>query len=198
MLNNGKLSRRNFLQGASSVSASALLRLGAPALAAITQAACGARQQGSELLVLGASEAADFAAIAARIIPTTDTPGATEAGVIYFFDKAFAGAMRDQLDAARAGLADFNAALAGTGHAGRFDQLSDNAQDDLLRAHESSAFFELLRDMTIFGFFAMSSYGGNKNHVGWDLIGFEGHHGAWTYPFGYYDAEYTQENVDGK
>jgi hypothetical protein len=42
--------------------------------------------------------------------------------------------------------------------------------------------------MTILGFFAMSSYGGNRDHVGWDLIGFEGH-GAWTAPFGYYDQE---------
>jgi hypothetical protein len=44
--------------------------------------------------------------------------------------------------------------------------------------------------MTIFGFFAMEKYGGNRGHVGWDLIGFEGHHGAWQYPFGYYDAAY--------
>jgi hypothetical protein len=35
----------------------------------------------------------------------------------------------------------------------------------------------------------MSRYGGNREQVGWSLIGFEGHHGAWTYPFGYYDAE---------
>ena len=84
MLHDSGLSRRNFLQGATSLSASALLRLGAPALAAITQAACSAKQQASDFLVLRAPEAADFAAIAARIIPTTDTPGATEAGVIHY------------------------------------------------------------------------------------------------------------------
>ncbi|MDH5322388.1 MAG: gluconate 2-dehydrogenase subunit 3 family protein, partial [Gammaproteobacteria bacterium] len=116
MLRNGNLSRRNFLQGTTAFSATALLRLGAPALAAITQAACSAREDAREFLVLSAAEAADFAAIAARIIPTTDTPGATEAGVIHFFDNAFAGAMQDDLAAARDGLAEFRAALLDTGH----------------------------------------------------------------------------------
>lgn len=180
------------------MSASSLLRLGAPALAAITQAACSAKQQASDFLVLGAPEAADFFAIAARVIPTTDTPGATEAGVIHFFDNAFAGAMQDDLAAAREGLAEFNATLRAAGHGGRFDELSADEQDNLLRDHETSEFFKLVRDMTIFGFFAMSSYGGNKDHIGWDLIGFKGHQGAWSYPFGHYDAAYMRENVDGE
>lgn len=192
------LSRRNFLQAASSVSATALLRLGAPALAAISQAACSAKQQASEFLILGSAEAADFAAIAARIIPTTDTPGASEAGVIYFFDTAFADAMRDELAGARDGLAEFNAALRATGHSGRFDELSADEQDKFLREREAGEFFQLVRDMSIYGFFAMSSYGGNKDHIGWKLIGFEGHHGAWTYPFGHYDAEYAKAHVDGE
>jgi len=198
MPSNASLSRRNFLQATTSISATALLRLSAPALAAITQAACSAKQEASEFLVLGPAEAADFAAMAARIIPTTATPGATEAGVIYFFDNAFADAMRPDLDAARDGLAEFNAALRAAGHGGRFDELSADEQDKFLREHESSAFFKLVRDMTIYGFFAMTSYGGNKDQVGWKLIGFEGHHGGWTYPFGYYDAEYAKAHVDGE
>mgnify|MGYP001398258310 CR=1 FL=1 len=44
---------------------------------------------------------------------------------------------------------------------------------------------------TLMGFFAMSSYGGNKDNIAWDLIGFEGH-GAAQPPFGYYDAEYME------
>jgi len=38
----------------------------------------------------------------------------------------------------------------------------------------------------------MSSYGGNKDNIALDLIGFEGH-GAAQPPFGYYDAEYMEE-----
>jgi gluconate 2-dehydrogenase gamma chain len=194
MRNEYRVSRRSFLQSTGGVSAAAFLRLTAPALAAITQAACTARQESAAFSVLGTDEAADFAAIAARIIPTTDTPGATEAGVIHFFDNAFADAMRDQLDTARSGLAEFNTALGDR----QFPQLRGDEQDAFLQTQESTDFFELVRKMTIFGFFAMGSYGGNKDHIGWDLIGFEGHHGSSTYPFGYYDAEYAEVNAHGE
>lgn len=197
MLSRPALSRRRFLQSGSSISALAFLRLGTPALAAITQAACTAREAAAPFRILAAAEAADFAAIAARIIPTTDTPGATEAGVIHFFDNAFAAAMHSELDAARAGLAAFNAALAASGRDGSFAGLEPAAQDDFLRSQEDTDFFVLARTMTIFGFFAMEKYGGNKDHVGWELLGFEGHHGAWTYPFGYYDDVYARENTNG-
>jgi gluconate 2-dehydrogenase gamma chain len=198
MQNPDEVSRRSFLQLAGAFSTTSYLRLSGVALATIAQSACSAEQKNNAFLTLGADEARDFAAIAARIIPTTDTPGATEAGVIHFFDNAFASDMSDELSTARAGLADFNATLAKSGHSGRFDELTEDAQDDFLRSHESGDFFGLVREMTIFGFFAMSSYGGNKDHTGWDLIGFEGHHGAWSYPFGYYDAEYAKENSHGE
>ena len=198
MQNTDKASRRNFLQLAAALSATSYLRLTGVTLAAITQSACTAKQEAAAFLVLTGDEARDFAAMAARIIPTTDTPGATEAGVIHFFDKAFADQMKGDLDEARSGLAAFNVALAESGHAGRFDQLSEGAQDDFLRRQEKGDFFGLVREMTIFGFFAMSSYGGNKDHVGWDLIGFAGHHGGWTYPFGHYDAEHAKVNSHGE
>ena len=190
------VSRRQFLQSAGSLSGIAYLRLTGPALAAIAQAACTAKSESAPYRVLSVAEAADLEAIAARIIPTTDTPGAREAGVIHFIDNAFADEMNDQLDAARDGLAKFNAAF--KNFASSTDRLADldpDAQDAFLHTQDTSEFFGLVRLMTIFGFFAMSQYGGNNNHVGWDLIGFEGHHRAWTYPFGYYDAEYRKENV---
>ena len=184
------VSRRHFLQSAGSLSGVAYLRLTGPVLATVAQAACTAKLESASYRVLGSDEAADFEAIAARIIPTTDTPGATEAGVIHFFDNAFADEMNDQLDAARAGLAKFNAAFKNfASSTDRFADLDPDAQDAFLHTQDTSEFFNLLRLMTIYGFFAISQYGGNKDHVGWDLIGFEGHHGAWSYPFGYYDAE---------
>ncbi len=195
MNNNSDLSRRGFLQSAGAIGGATWLRIGAPALASIAQAACTAKEAGATFALLGAAEAADFAAIAARIIPTTDTPGATEAGVIHFFDRAFADERSGALKPARDGLAELNATLRnGT----RFADLDTTNQDAVLSAIENSAFFNLMREMTIFGFFAMSSYGGNKNHVAWDLIGFEGHHGAWEYPFGYYDAEVHGGAVDAE
>jgi hypothetical protein len=195
MNNNKDLSRRGFLKSVGAVGGTAWLRIGAPVLASIAQAACTAKEAGAPFALLGEAEAADFAAIAARIIPTSNTPGATEAGVIHFFDRAFADERSGSLNPARNGLAELNATLRnGT----RFADLDAVKQDAVLGTIENSAFFDLMRVMTIFGFFAMSSYGGNKDNVAWDLIGFEGHHGAWEYPFGYYDAKVHGGTVDGE
>jgi gluconate 2-dehydrogenase gamma chain len=198
MKNPESLSRRNFLQSTGTLTGAAYLRILAPGLAAITQAACSAKDEGAAFAILGPDEARDFAAIAARIMPTTDTPGATEAGVIYFIDKAFAAEMSGQLDFARAGLAELNEALGSDhGTASRLDDLGEDEQDAFLQTRETTGFFNLMWAMTIFGFFSMEKYGGNRNQVGWELIGFEGGHGPWQYPFGYYDAQVHGETNDG-
>lgn len=188
-MNPDDASRRRFLQSASSLAGASYLKLLSPAVVAITQAACSAREKGAPFKVLGQQEADDLAAIAARIIPTTETPGATEAGVIYFFDKAFESEMSDQLDAVRKWLPDFNEALRDA-HPGvtALGDLDEPEQDAFLKTRETTEFFNVIWVMTMFGFFSMPKYGGNKDHVAWDLVGFEGHHGGWEYPFGYYDA----------
>lgn len=193
MKGNDPITRRRFLSSSGAVAGTAMLRIGTPALAAIAQAACTARDEGTAFATLGADEAADFAAIAARLIPTTDTPGATEAGVIYFYDRAWGEELAGSLDDMRAFLEVLNEA-AGT----RFASLGAAEQDAILRAHESDDRFETLRVITIFGFFAMEKYGGNKGHVSWDLAGFGQHHGAWSPPFGHYDAEYEKEGSGGE
>lgn len=199
MKNLKDLSRRHFLQSAGSLAGGAYLRMLGPGIVAITQAACSAKQGQAPFKVLTASEASDFAAIAARIIPTTDTPGATEAGVVYFFDNAFATDASAELDDVREGLAEFNAALdkAHPDNAG-FAALSEDAQDAFLETQQYGYFFNITWAMTIFGFFSMEKHGGNKDLVGWDLIGFEGNHGAWQYPFGHYDAEVHGEANHGE
>ena len=184
-----QLTRRDLLQAAGGAT---LLRLTAPVVAAIAQAACTARDEQAVFAVLAADEAADFSAIAARIIPTTDTPGATEAGVIHFFDQAFANEMCDALEPARAGLDELNDSIGDR----RFSELDETEQDAKLNELDGSRFFEVVRTMTIFGFFALSKYGGNKDNVAWQLIGFDGHHGAWEYPFGAYDAETHGDSGD--
>jgi gluconate 2-dehydrogenase gamma chain len=199
MTNPESLSRRSFLQSTGSLTGAAYLRMLAPGLAAITQAACSAKDEGAAFEILGPDEARDFAAIAARILPTTDTPGATEAGVIHFIDKAFAAEMSDSLAFARTSLAELNDALGSEhGDAARLGDLGEDDQDAFLRTRETTGFFNLMWAMTIFGFFSMEKYGGNKDQVGWELIGFEGGHGPWQYPFGYYDAQVHGETHDGE
>jgi gluconate 2-dehydrogenase gamma chain len=166
----------------------------APGVAAISQAACSARDEDAPFAVLAAGEARDFAAIAARIIPTTDTPGANEAGVIHFIDRAFAEEMGGQLDFARQQLSEMNVTLGES----RFSDLGDAEQDEVLHGLQSTPLFNMMWAMTMFGFFSMPERGGNRNKIGWDLIGFEGDHGPWTYPFGHYDAEVHGESSDGE
>ena len=184
--------RRRFLQAAGAVTAGLAWKAGGVAFAATAREAVAAQESGAPFAVLAGDDARDFAAIAARIIPTTDTPGATEAGVIHFFDQAFAGDMAGELPFALAELAALN-----RDRDRRFAELDVAAQDGILASIEEGPFFALLRTMTIFGFFAMSRYGGNRDQVGWKLIDFEGHHGTWTYPFGYYDAQAAREAGDG-
>ncbi|MCH8335403.1 MAG: hypothetical protein IIC61_05875, partial [Proteobacteria bacterium] len=49
-----------------------------------------------------------------------------------------------------------------------------------------------------FGVFGMSSYGGNRDDIGWKLLGMDGPPHAWAYPFGYYDAQYMEEQQNGQ
>ena len=193
MQKKNEMSRRRFLKSTGALTGASLFRVGAPSLAAITQAACSARDEGAAFKTLGAEEAADFAAIAARLIPTTDTPGATEAGVIWFWDNVLGEyfdwtlqdvrALREQM------IADLDKPFA---------ELPATEQDAAIRTVENDYRFKFWRNLTIFGFFGMAKYGGNKDHLSWNLIGFEGHHGAWAPPFGYYDAEAQEEQSNGE
>jgi gluconate 2-dehydrogenase gamma chain len=185
---NPEVTRRRFLLTGGSVGGVTWLKLSAPGLAALTASACTARDADTRFLSLSDDEASTIAAMAARFIPTTETPGATEAGVIHFIDQAFNGELAGDLAAARAELLEFQRALDSLHPGTSFPALSADAQDALLADQEGSAFFERIREMTILGFFAMSSHGGNRDHLSWDLIGFQGH-GAWAAPFGYYDQE---------
>ena len=191
------ISRRNFIQGSGAAAGSSLLRLTVPVLAAVAQAACSARDAGAAFKTLSAAEALELEAIAARILPTTTTPGAREAGVIYFLDNVLGAQMADMLGGIRGTLPSFQEGIASR-FAGseRFSDLSDADQDAWLADQQRSPLFNMLHSLTLMGFFAMSKYGGNKDRIGWDLIDFDGH-GATQPPFGYYDAEYAEEKRNG-
>jgi gluconate 2-dehydrogenase gamma chain len=191
------LSRRRFLAGSGSVAALPLLRAGLPGLAALSASACNARDKAAAFEVLSVPEARELEAIAARILPTTDTPGAREAGVIWFMDKSFGSIMKEQLGMARDGLAAFQSAIAEAfPGAQRFSDLDEKDQDSYLKTQEETGFFNFVRFLTLQGFFGMSSYGGNKDNVGWELLGLDGLHHGYQSPFGYYDAEYMEGERD--
>ncbi len=170
--------------------ASALASANLPALAK----AAAAQQQTGGFKVLDPHLARTLEAIAARIIPTTGTPGAREAGAIWFIDSVMASDLADALPLFRAAATELNEKSDGD-----FAALAPEAQDARLRAIEDGEFFGLMQFLTVAGTFTMPKYGGNHGEVGWKLIGLEQRH-HWQAPFGYYDAAIhnATENATGE
>jgi hypothetical protein len=194
------LTRRMFMQGSGTLVGGAMMRAGLPTFVALSQAACSAKEAAAAFENLSLVEAREIIAIAARILPTTDTPGATEAGAVYFFDKALGSFLTGMAGPARGMFAGFQqgvaAAFAG---AEFFSDLDEADQDEYLKGVEATPFFQGFRFLTMAGVFGMSMYGGNRDNIGWKLVGMDGPPHAWLPPYGFYDAQYAvdQEQQDG-
>lgn len=189
------LSRRTLLQAFAAAIGVAALPAGwadmAEAAQAAHQAHAAAKSAGAATITFfTAAEAADVEAIAAQIIPTDDTPGAREAGAIYFIDRALATFMSQLGGDYRTLLAAFQTAFhAQHPDAGSFASLASDRQIEYLKTVDRTPFFEMTRLLTLFGMFTRPAYGGNRDGLGWKLLGFQDQH-VFTPPFGYYDRDY--------
>src|ERR1700733_15132318 len=97
-------SRRNFLIKSVGASSAAWLAANWPAQVAAAEQA----QAMGTFTYFSREQAADVDAMAAQIYPTTDTPGAREAQVIYFIDTALVTFAQDKQDIYAKGLADLS------------------------------------------------------------------------------------------
>jgi gluconate 2-dehydrogenase gamma chain len=185
-------SRRAFLASVGSAAGSSLVLLSLPAVLTARAEARAAQASAAGFKILSEEDAAELAAIAARIIPTDDTPGATEAGAIYFIDNVLGSSRREELEPIREGLASLLASVQARFDVPTFRSLDAARQDALLKAIETTPFFNTMRYLTIAGTFSLPEYGGNRDGVGWKLIGFEMQH-MWHAPFGHYDEDYARE-----
>ena len=182
--------RRNFLAQTGSALGGSWITLAMPAVLATAGVAARAAADQAPFRVLTPDEAAEFEAIATQIIPSGDSPGAREAGVIYFMDKVLADLEPKILEPLREGLHSLHVSIGLTFGQDSFAGLSTEQQIDTLRGIEDTEFFNTLRYLTIAGMFCDPSHGGNRDRAGWELIGFEGPGGTQP-PFGYYDADYA-------
>ena len=120
-----------------------------------------------------------------RLMPgAPGKPGATDANVANYVDLALSGPYQDQQYFYRCGLQQLDAHC----HAAfnkPFRSLAAEQQDATITALEAGkapefvwptaqAFFNTLRTHTMEGMFADPVYGGNKDFVGWRLVGFPG------------------------
>jgi Gluconate 2-dehydrogenase subunit 3 len=203
------LSRRRFLfHSLSGISATWVATRWPAALAAAQHAHSSAQSApptGFEFFTPELAKEVD--AVAARIIPTNETPGAREAGVVYFIDRALATFASDDRRLYADGMAELQArAREMFPVVEKFSAATTEQQDEILRSLDKSApsngrpfrprplaqnFFETLRQHTIAGFLIDpdSNRRGNHDGVGWRVIGREREH-MFQPPFGYYDNDY--------
>jgi gluconate 2-dehydrogenase gamma chain len=146
------------------------------------------------------NEARTVEAIAERVFPGDPSGGgAREAAVIVYIDRALAGYGKNLHRLYRRGLGELDQYTSShyTGRA--FVQLTDTEQDEVLGQMEKwgesvmsdgkesrsakeallGEFFGAVRLHTIEGMFCDPMYGGNRNAIGWKLIGFPG--AQWGY-----------------
>ena len=146
---------------------------------------------GEPLRVLSRYEAETLEAIAGRLLPTTETAGAVEAGAVSYIDLALSKAYQAMLPRYRRALREINRSarrLLGK----PFARLSESEQDNLLTQLEAdqardvrngAEFFQLLRRHVLEGVFGEPSYGGNRGMAGWRLVGFPGQRFGYPDPY---------------
>ena len=183
--------RRTFLRAAAAASvgwaAADLVQVEAALAWAAEQVATPDRA-GVRVLTPAQADALD--ALTSRILPAVDgRPGAHEAGVVYFIDRALGTFNAGQKKLYAAGIADLNRRAARRWKETRsFAALTPRQQDELLKNIEQTPFFQAARFDTIVGTFALPTWGGNRDYAGWHMLGFA-HEPRFEAPFGHYDAE---------
>jgi len=188
-------SRREFLGTSSRIAGGGWLALHLPTLAGL--AACGreAAERGDPLVVLTPAEAESLAALADTILPPDDLPGAREAGVIHFMDRALSTHFPGMLEVIRPGLQDLDEdAASRVSGASNFAALAPEERIAVVQAVEETPFFFLARMLTVMGMFADPVHGGNRDRVGWSILGME-HAPSFDPPFGHYDAGYGDDHA---
>jgi len=200
--------RREFLMQTGSAAAAAWASVQWPAIVAAGQHAHeAAKSKGpGRLEVLTPEQARNADAFAAQIIPTDELPGAREAGVVYFIDRALKTFAKETLPIYQEGLADLDrltsenypgvksfADASSEQQAGLVAQLADNVvaprNPRSQRQFDSGDFFRTIWRHTVLGFLADPEAGGNRNYAGWKMIERDPAH-SFSPPFGYYDKDY--------
>ena len=188
------ISRRDILKGAGAAAAAAAVGGAVPAtgtaapgtLAPAAQGPAVAARQALETLTAQEADLLDL--IVARLIPSDALgPGAREARVVRYIDRALSGALATSREAYRSGLAAFDR-YCRMSRGKAFGELPPIEQDSVLIdvetgaatgsgagfAGSSAQFFTLVLNHTRQGMFGDPYYGGNANFVGWDLLGYPG------------------------
>jgi gluconate 2-dehydrogenase gamma chain len=177
------ITRRDLLTSAGPLGVAAL----APASSAAIEMAIAQAQptrSAEAFETLSATEADLLELVVERLIPSDATgPGAKEARVAHYIDRALGGALSSSRQRYASGLEALDR-YARSSRGKPFSQLSFDEQDAVLGDCEagratgfaggSTPFFEMLLTHARQGMFGDPYYGGNANFAGWELIGYPG------------------------
>src|SRR5438552_4214495 len=178
------ISRRDLLRGAAGVGAVAFGASSLIPAAAAPAVQAGAARAAEAFETLTATEAGLLETVVERLVPTDATgPGAREARVAHYIDRALGGALSGSRQAYASGLAALDRyAQASRGRL--FAELPVSDQNAVLSdcesgratgfARGSAEFLAMVLNHTRQGMFGDPFYGGNANFVGWELIGYPG------------------------
>jgi len=197
------VSRREFVAGVSALGAVWLMACSREQAAVAESASMPSMPAESSappqtLVHFSSEQGVEIEAMASRIIPSDDGPGAREAGALYFIDRTLTSLAKDQVPLFAQGLEALSTAVVKRHGAGqRFSTLTAEQQDAALKTIEQTPFFGAMRFATIAGFLALPKYGGNKDYIGWKYIGQE-HTFEQKPPFGWYDLPANQQALLGR
>lgn len=117
-------------------------------------------------------QARTLTAICDQIVPADDFPSASQAGVIYFIDRELVRRFRRFRSIYRDGLerADTESRRR---YGNALDALAPAQQLEVVKEIEKQdrAFFELVRDHTLDGYYGSPRHGGNRDGVSWRMLG---------------------------
>jgi gluconate 2-dehydrogenase gamma chain len=200
------LSRRHFLlQGSAGLSAIWVSSHWPALLSAAKHARESAQSAAPKLAFFTPEQAVEIDAITARLIPTDETPGAREAGAVYFIDRALVTFFADDQKTYREGLPELQSRTHEIVPAiAKFSAARPEQQDEILHSFDeeqpanrrpfrsgagAKSFLGTLRTHTVVAFLLDPDSGGDPKGVGWKVIGREREH-VFQPPFGYYDKDY--------
>jgi len=113
------------------------------------------------------------AAVADQIIPPDQDPGASAAGVVDYIDGQLVRRFKANQDDYRKGLSAIEETARRHGGKG-FLELGPSEQEALLAEFEKGpqrAFFDLIWNHTMQGYYGSPRHGGNRDAVSWKMIG---------------------------
>lgn len=127
-------------------------------------------------------EASCIIAFCEQIIPSDESPGASDAGVIYYIDRQLSGVFHYDQEAYREGIKHLQT-YCSLKHGSIFEKLIGEEQTKVLLLLESnhlnetewaqgkpSVFFNLVRSHTMQGFYGSPIHGGNKDYVSFEML----------------------------